>query len=110
MVCASAEQPLSYDFMRLDRPDEVWLPQTCMSGGQKGRLAVATLRAIHALVMPNVGLLVLDEPTTHLDDDTKLSMAEMLRSIGDEGTLQLIVCDHSRVITASFTETIDIPD
>lgn len=110
MVTASTEVPLAFEFLRLDRPDEVWLPQSRMSGGQKVRLAVATLRAIHALIMPNVGLLVLDEPTTHLDDDAKRSMAEMLRKIGEEGTLQMIVCDHSPVLIDAFSDVIELPE
>ena len=110
MVTASTEIPLAFEFLRLDRPDEVWLPQSRMSGGQKVRLSVATLRAIHALIMPNVGLLVLDEPTTHLDDDAKRSMAEMLRKIGEEGTLQMIVCDHSPVLIDAFSDIIELPE
>ncbi len=110
MVAASADAPLSFDFLRLDRPGEVWMPQNRLSGGQKVRLAVATLRAIHALVMPNVGLLVLDEPTTHLDDEAKKSMADMLRKIGDEGTLQMVVCDHSPELLDAFIDVITLPD
>lgn len=110
MVSASEDTPLSFDFLRTDRADEVWMSQNRMSGGQKVRLAVATLRAIHALVMPNVGLLVLDEPTTHLDEDAKRSMADMLRKIGDEGTLQMIVCDHSPTLIDAFSDTIEIPE
>jgi exonuclease SbcC len=110
MVAASAEIPLAFEFVRLDRPDEVWMAQNRMSGGQKVRLAVATLRAIHALVMPDVGLLVLDEPTTHLDDDAVRSMAEMLKKIGDEGTLQMVVCDHNPVLIDAFSDIIEIPE
>ena len=110
MVAASADIPLAFEFVRLDRPDEVWMAQNRMSGGQKVRLAVATLRAIHALVMPDVGLLVLDEPTTHLDDDAVRSMAEMLKKIGDEGTLQMVVCDHNPVLIDAFSDIIEIPE
>lgn len=110
MVTASPDAPLAFDFVRLDRPDEVWMPQNRLSGGQKVRLAVATLRAIHALVMPNVGLLVLDEPTTHLDDEARRSMAEMLKRIGDEGTLQMIVCDHSPELVDAFSDTIELDE
>jgi exonuclease SbcC len=72
-------------------------------------LAVATLRAIHSLVVPNVGLLVLDEPTTHLDTEAKLALAEMLRRIGNEGGLQIIVCDHDPVILDACSSVIEIP-
>ncbi len=109
IVMASPDAPLSYDFLRTNAPDEAWLPQSRLSGGQKVRLAIATLRAIHALIMPNVGLLVLDEPTTHLDDVAKKSMAEMLQRISDEGTLQMIVCDHDPVLIDAFSDIIEIP-
>lgn len=109
IVAASSDSPLSYDFLRTDRPDEAWLSQSRLSGGQRVRLAIATLRAIHALIMPNVGLLVLDEPTTHLDDVAKKSMAEMLRRIGEEETLQMIICDHDPVLIDAFSDVIEIP-
>ena len=110
MVSASEELPLSYDFLRTDRADEAWMPQSRMSGGQKVRLAVATLRALHAMIMPNVGLLSLDEPTTHLDEEAKRAMADMLRKIGDEGTLQMLVCDHSPTLIDAFSDLIEIPE
>jgi len=110
MVSPSTDIAMAYDFIRTDRPDEVWLPQNRMSGGQKVRLAVATLRAIHAMVMPNVGLLALDEPTTHLDEESKKSMADMLRTIGEEGTLQIIVCDHAPELVDAFGDEIKIQE
>jgi exonuclease SbcC len=109
MVSASEDLPLSYDFLRTDRADEAWMPQSRMSGGQKVRLAVATLRALHAMIMPNVGLLSLDEPTTHLDEEAKRAMADMLRKIGEEGTLQMIVCDHSPTLIEAFSDRIELP-
>lgn len=110
MVAPSEEVPLCFEFLRTDRENEAWLPQNRLSGGQKVRLAVATLRAIHALVMPSVGLMVLDEPTTHLDEEVKRSMADMLNKIGEEGTLQMVVCDHSPVMVDAFSDAIDIPE
>lgn len=109
MVAASPDKPLSFEFLRLDKPDETWLPQSKLSGGQRVRLAVAALRAIHALIMPNVGLLVLDEPTTHMDSGAKEAMADMLRRIGQENTLQMIVCDHDPVLIDAFDDEIRIP-
>lgn len=109
MVTASEDVALSYDFLRTDRADEAWMPQNRLSGGQKVRLAVATLRAIHSEIMPDVGIMALDEPTTHLDADAQEAMAEMLRQIGDEGTLQMIVCDHSPLLIDAFSDQINIP-
>ncbi len=108
-VMASTTSPLAFDFIRME-PGEEWLTQSRLSGGQRVRLAVATLRAIHSMVVPDVGLLVLDEPTTHLDTEAKLAMADMLRRIGEEGGLQMLVCDHDPVLVDAFTTTIDIPE
>lgn len=108
-VVASETEPLAFDFIRME-PGEEWLSQSRLSGGQRVRLAVATLRAIHSLVVPNVGLLVLDEPTTHLDHEAKLAMAEMLRRIGNEGGLQILVCDHDPILIDAFSSTIEIPE
>lgn len=108
MVVPSQAHPMSFDFMRTDRADEVWMPQSRMSGGQKVRLAVATLLAIHEIVIPDVGLLVLDEPTTHLHEDAISSMAEMFKKISDQGNLQLIVCDHSPTLIDAFSDKIEI--
>ncbi len=108
MVAASEEIPLAYEFLRTDQENEVWLPQDLLSGGQKVRLAVATLRAIHAMIMPDVGLLSLDEPTTHLDEEAKRSMADMLHQIGEEGTLQMVVCDHSPTLVDAFSDVIEL--
>lgn len=108
MVAPSDSVQLSYDFLRTDREGESWLSQNRLSGGQKVRLAVATLRAIHEIVIPDLGLLVLDEPTTHLDEDAKVAMADMLRKIGEEETLQVFVCDHSPILVDSFSDVIDL--
>lgn len=109
IVAPSETTRLSYDFLRTDRDGEAWLPQLRLSGGQKVRLAVATLRAIHSEIIPNVGLMVLDEPTTHLDDETQRAMADMLQKIGEEGTLQMFVCDHSPILIEAFSDIIKIP-
>jgi exonuclease SbcC len=108
MVAASAEVPLAFEFLRTDRADEAWMSQNRLSGGQKVRLAVATLRAIHAMIMPEVGLMVLDEPTTHLDTEVQRSMADMLHKIGEEGTLQMVICDHSQILIDAFSDVIDL--
>ena len=108
MVSSSDSVPLSFDFLRTDHPNEVWLPQTRLSGGQRIRLAVAALRAIHDLVIPNVGFMSLDEPTTHLDVEAQQQTAEMFRAISAEGVTQMLICDHSPLLENAFDETIKI--
>lgn len=108
MVISSEKSPLSFDFVMLNEPNASWLGQNRMSGGQQVKLAIAVLLAIHELVIPQVGLLVLDEPSTHLDADSRVALAEVLRDIGARGNFQLIVCDHSPELRAAYTDEIEL--
>lgn len=110
MVAASESKPLAFEFLRLNRPNEAWLRQSRMSGGQKVRLALAVLLAIHELVLPDVGLLVLDEPSLHLDEDAKLTFGEVIRDLceagGEEGR-QIIICDHDQRLMSSLPDVME---
>lgn len=110
MVIASEQRALSFDFLRLNEPGAAWLGQNRMSGGQQVKLAIAVLLAIHELIIPQVGLLVLDEPSTHLDADSRIALAEVLREIGNRGNFQLIVCDHSPELKDAYTDIIELTD
>lgn len=108
MVVSSEKRALSFDFVRLNEPNGSWLSQNRMSGGQQVKLAIAVLLAIHELVIPQVGLLVLDEPSTHLDTESRIALAEVLRDIGRRGNFQLIVCDHSPELKDAYTDIIEL--
>jgi DNA repair exonuclease SbcCD ATPase subunit len=108
MVLSSDKRALSFDFVRLNEPNGSWLNQNRMSGGQQVKLAIAVLLAIHELVIPQVGLLVLDEPSTHLDLESRIALAEVLREIGRRGNFQLIVCDHSPELKDAYTDIIEL--
>jgi DNA repair exonuclease SbcCD ATPase subunit len=110
MVIASEQRALSFDFLRLNEPGGAWLSQNRMSGGQQVKLAIAVLLAIHELIIPQVGILVLDEPSTHLDADSRIALAEVLREIGNRGNFQLIVCDHSPELKDAYTDIIELTD
>lgn len=108
MVIASEKRALSFDFLKLNEPNGSWLSQNRMSGGQQVKLAIAVLLAIHELIIPQVGLLVLDEPSTHLDTDSRIALAEVLKEIGNRGNFQLVVCDHSPELKDAYTDTIEL--
>lgn len=105
IVAPSQIEPVCYEFLRIG-PGECWLPQHSMSPGQLVRLAILTIRAVHELLLPGVGLLSLDEPSTHLSTHVRETMAEMLSKMGEENLMQLIVCDHSPELQEAYTDTI----
>jgi len=89
---------LAFTFRRLDRDSGVVLPMTSLSGGQKVRLCVAFLIAVQKQLVPDVGLLVLDEPTTSVDTEGRQEIADFLSNLGRElqtTEMQVWVCDHS---------------
>lgn len=103
------EVPASFLFCRLSDTTDVWMPQTKLSGGQRVRLTIAFLMAVQQLILPEVGFLVLDEPTTHLDDDGVQNLAQLFRTISarlDNADAQLIVCDHKPELEMAFGATI----
>ena len=74
----------------LFRGDDVFKPTSALSGGERSRLALARL----LITEPN--LLILDEPTTHLDIPSREALESLLASYG--GTL-LFVSHDRRLIS-----------
>lgn len=79
--------------------DDVYRPIHTLSGGEKNKLAVASLTTLH----PN--LLVLDEPTNHLD----MASREALREVLAEYAGTLILVSHDRWLLGETTDhTLDL--
>lgn len=105
----SEDQPLTYSFVRTDKGDGFSMGQERLSGGQAIRLALALLIACQQVVLPDVGLLVLDEPSSHVDAEGVESMRDMFLELGaflDSADMQLIVVDHNKVLEAAFGKSI----
>lgn len=99
---------LDFEFQRTDEPSE-WMPQTQLSGGQRVKMAVAFLLALQEIVIPDVGLLVLDEPTTHLDQASREGFRDMLEDLQDvlqRKECQVIVCDHCSEILPALQKKV----
>ena len=79
----------------LFRGDDVFKPTTALSGGERSRLALARL----LITEPN--MLVLDEPTTHLDIPSREALEAALQTYG--GTL-LFVSHDRRLISLLATQ------
>ncbi|MCI0648545.1 MAG: ABC-F family ATP-binding cassette domain-containing protein [Chloroflexi bacterium] len=68
------------------REDDVFKPVSALSGGERGRLALAIL------ALQNANFLLLDEPTNHLDIPAQEMLQEVLEQF--EGTILLVSHDR----------------
>lgn len=105
------EIPLSFKFVRLDEPEHAPLPMTKLSGGQRVRLCTAFLIAVQQRLVKEVGLLVLDEPSTHVDQAGVESLAELLSTLGSQlgnTETQIIVSDHHPMLRTCFNKVLEL--
>jgi len=72
-----------------------------LSGGQKVLYALMVRLAINKLFSRRFGLFILDEPTIHLDEDSRRILSNFIDQM--EGIKQLIIVSH----TDEFLGTID---
>ncbi|ROQ06388.1 ATP-binding cassette subfamily C protein CydD [Rathayibacter sp. PhB93] len=72
---------------------------TGLSGGQAARVAVA--RAVHRVLERGCTVLVLDEPTAALDEESERALLAGLRSLADEGVIVLVATHRPATIAAA---------
>jgi DNA repair exonuclease SbcCD ATPase subunit len=99
------EQPVSFIFTRLDDAQPYRMTQGKLSGGQKVRLTIALLMAVQQHILPEVGFLVLDEPSQGLDDESVEALKELLIDMGSSlgnSESQIFVCDHKPQLEPAF--------
>lgn len=105
------ECTVGFLFQRNDQKSDMWQPQENLSGGQKVRLGLAFLIAVQQVLAQDLGLLVLDEPSLHLDDEGVDCLRELLTGMGDllSGTSsQVVVGDHKEALIPAFKGHIKI--
>ena len=105
------DSAVSFLFTRTDEADAQTLDMSKLSGGQKVRLSIAFLIAVQRLIIPDVGLLILDEPSTHLDaeavdslKDLLMSMSKILQNTGS----QVWVVDHNPALEVALGASVNL--
>lgn len=83
----------------LDTDRRVDAEGTGLSGGQAARVAVA--RAVHRLLERRCAVLLLDEPTAALDDDSERALLAGLRELADDGVVVLVATHRPATIAAA---------
>lgn len=110
-IMIDTEADLGFSFIRLDETGSAVLPMNKLSGGQRVRLCVAFLMAVQKRLVPEVGLLVLDEPSTHVDAEGIESLAGLLGEAQQElinTESQIWVVDHAPAIRTALTKYIEL--
>lgn len=110
-VLPDKERACSFLFMRTDNDSSFEMQQEQLSGGQAIRLSLAMLLACQQIVLPEVGLLVLDEPSSHIDSAGVEQMRDMflsLQHILQNSDMQLIIVDHNEKLTTAFETTVTL--
>lgn len=101
-------QPCTFTFEMLNTAGSYKMPQELLSGGQAVRLALALLLASQQIILPDVGLLVLDEPTSFVDAEGVESIRQLFQNLNtvlDSAGMQLIVVDHHESLQTGFGTT-----
>jgi DNA repair exonuclease SbcCD ATPase subunit len=99
------ERPVAFSFTRLDETQSEALDMVKLSGGQRVKLSIAFLIAVQQLLIPEVGLLVLDEPSTHLDEESVEALKGLLMSMTQtlqNASQQVWVVDHHTNLQPAF--------
>lgn len=109
MIKPDPDTSVFLQFKRTNEPEAVWLPQTRLSGGQRVRIAVAFLLAEQRLICPETGLLVLDEPSMHVDADGINDLRDLLEQLTatlENAQAQIVVADHAPELIPAFKQHI----
>ena len=110
-VIPDPDRPCSFLFVRNDNNTGFEMSQEQLSGGQAIRLALALLLSCQQVILPDVGLLVLDEPSSHIDSEGVENMRDLFLSLQDilnNSDMQVIMVDHNEKLMTAFDKTIEL--
>jgi len=79
--------------------DGTSMPLGSLSGGEKTAVGLAFVLALNTILARRVGFLVLDEPTSYLDEERRGVLVDILREFrGGKGIPQLLVVTHEEEV------------
>jgi DNA repair exonuclease SbcCD ATPase subunit len=108
-ISVDKERELAFSFHRLDEGTKMELPMGKLSGGQKVRLCISFLMALQKTLLKDVGLLVADEPSTHVDSEGVEQIADFFISMKAElknSEHQIWVVDHNPTIARALEKSL----
>jgi len=110
MVREDPNQSCNFLFCRMSQPDE-WMDQNQLSGGQRMRLSISFLLAVQQIIFPDLGFMVLDEPSVHMDERGVEDLGNLFTTMAErmEHTeAQVIVVDHHEGLRTSFQKVVEV--
>lgn len=110
-VLPDPDRPCSFVFVRTDNDSQFEMMQEQLSGGQAIRLALALLLSCQQVILPEVGLLVLDEPSSHIDSEGVENMRDLflsMQSILRNSDMQVVMVDHNEKLMVAFDKMITL--
>lgn len=111
-VRVSTDLPVSVDFLLHKRPTSGYRPMSKMSGGEGMVFAVRFAFAVQQLLTPKLGLLSLDEPSTHLDAEGTQQLGAVLSRLITRlknSSSQIWVTDHNPLLAPFFSTAVELP-
>ena len=105
------DQDLGFRFTRLDEANPEPLPMNKLSGGQRIRLCIAFLIAVQQRLVKEVGLLVLDEPSTHTDLTGVEALSDFITELGQKlqnTEMQVWIADHHAELKRSMNKVLEL--
>lgn len=101
----------SFEAIFPDKPGPIRILE--LSGGQKITMALAFRLASVETFSSSIGVLVLDEPSVYLDDETKAHFVEVFERLKEMAVMlnmQFIVVTHERSFLSCFDQIISFGD
>ena len=85
------------------------MPGPGLSGGQKVVLALAFRLTVNSIFAPQLGTMILDEPTDGLDTENRQLASEFFQNLGvvaRSRNLQIIVISHDEAMERIFDQKV----